>query len=144
MLLERIVVLALVALLVSGVIVAVRLWTRARLRRLRAAPAAPLWAALSNQPDGRPTVVVFSTPACAVCRSAQTPALQALEQQLGGAAVRILKVDAAQQPDVADAFGVLTVPTTVVLTARGLVATTNNGFAPLERLTEQVQAAWLG
>jgi thiol-disulfide isomerase/thioredoxin len=99
---------------------------------------------LSSQPDGRPTVVAFSTPACAVCRSAQTPALQALEQQLGGAAVRILKVDAARQPDVADAFGVLTVPTTVVLTPSGRVATTNNGFAPLDRLAEQVQAAWQG
>ena len=144
MVLDRLVVLALVALVVGGATVGVRLWTRARLRRLQAAPAAPLWAALSSQPDGRPTVVAFSTPSCAVCSSAQAPALRALEQQLGGEAVRILKIDAAEQPDVADAFGVLTVPTTVVLTASGQVATTNNGLAPLERLAEQVQAARLG
>jgi thioredoxin-like negative regulator of GroEL len=88
--------------------------------------------------------VAFSTPSCAVCWSAQTPALRALEQQLGEGAVRIVKIDAAAQPEIADVFGVLTVPTTVVLTASGQVATTNNGFATLERLAEQVQAARLG
>jgi thiol-disulfide isomerase/thioredoxin len=132
-------VLGLAAAVGAGVS-GVRALSRRRLAHLKEAPSAELWRALGTEPDGRPTVVAFSTPGCAACRTAQAPALAALERQLGPSAVRIVPIDAAAQPAAADAFGVLTVPTTVVLTADGAVAAVNNGFAPTARLAEQLIA----
>src|SRR5205807_2603104 len=80
-----------------------------------------LWAVLRAEPDGRPTVVSFSTPSCAACKSSQGPALVALKAKLGGS-LRVILVDASERPEVASTFGVLTVPATVVLDSRGGVA----------------------
>jgi thioredoxin-like negative regulator of GroEL len=55
--------------------------------------------------------------------------------------MRVIKVDAARQPAIARAFGVLTVPTTIVLAASGKVIAVNQGFAPSKRLVEQLQRA---
>ena len=118
-----------------------RLWVRVRDHRRQANAVEPLWHALETSPDGRPTIVAFSTPSCGVCRTAQVPALDALVDRLGSTSVRIIQVNAADRPHVANAFGILTVPTTVVLGNSGHVATTNNGFAPLDRLAQQVRLA---
>src|SRR5438874_197909 len=67
---------------------AVRVWNGRRLRRLLAADnPAPFWDSLGETPDGRPTLVTFSAPSCAACRSAQAPAVSAVEQQLGAAEI---------------------------------------------------------
>ena len=99
---------------------------------------AELWTALGDAPDGRPTVVAFSTPSCIACRATQRPALAALEERARGR-VRVLHVDAASRPEVARAFGILTVPATVVLDAGGVVQAANQGFATTEKLAAQVE-----
>lgn len=134
---DRLLVLAAVALAVAALVAAGRLLARRRLSRLRAADRAALWRALGTDPDGRPTVVVFSTPSCAACWTAQKPALAALERRAPGA-VRVIPVDAAERPGVAGAFGVMTVPSTVVLDARGAVVTANQGLATADRLAAQL------
>lgn len=139
--LERLLVLLGVSLAVVLIVVAVRAWSRARTRRLLRAPANGVWRGLGVAPDGRPTVVAFSTPSCAACHTAQWPALEQLQQQLGPQYVRLIGVDAARQPRVAQAFGILTVPSTVVLDATGRVAAVNQGFTATPRLLEQVQTA---
>ena len=143
MLLERLVILLTFAAVFGVAIVLTRFWVRYRDRQRQSMSVAPLWNLLGTVPDGRPTVVAFSTPSCGVCRTAQSPALSALVDQLGSASVRVIQVNAAERPQVANAFGILTVPTTIVLGQSGNVATTNNGFAPLARLTQQVQQAAL-
>lgn len=134
---DRLLVLAALTTLVAALIAGGRLLARRRLRSLRSRPAAELWSALGETPDGRPTVVAFSAPDCPVCRTAQDPALAVLEDRTGGR-VRVIHVDAALRPEVARAFGVLTAPTTVVLAADGSVAAANQGFATAERLASQV------
>jgi thioredoxin-like negative regulator of GroEL len=140
---RTLILLGFVVVVVLATIVA-RIWVRNRDRRREAAPADSLWNALEARPDGRPTIVAFSTPSCAVCKSAQAPALDALVVRLGPASVRVIQVNATERPQVAAAFGILTVPTTIVLANNGRVATTNNGFAPLDRLTRQVELAATG
>jgi thioredoxin-like negative regulator of GroEL len=134
---DRLLVLVALGALVTALIEGARLLAAQRLRSLRARPVTELWRALGEAPDGRPTVVAFSTPGCAVCRTAQDPALAALADRTGGR-VRVVQVDAARRPEVARAFGVLTAPTTVVLGADGSVAAANHGFATTERLAEQL------
>lgn len=134
---ERVLVLAAVVVLMGALVVGGRLLAARRLRTLRSQGAGRLWDALRAEPDGRPAVVAFSTPSCAACHTAQRPALMALEERTGGR-VRIVHVNAAERPRVARAFGVMTVPATVVLDAAGMVLAANQGFATTETLAEQV------
>lgn len=139
--LERVLLLLGLAALFVLAVLLTRWWARARRERLAAGSPGPLWEVLGAAPDGRPTVVAFSTPSCGACRTAQAPALEALERQLGAERVRVLRVDASDRPEVARTFGVLTVPSTVVLAGNGRVAAVNHGFAPLARLEAQLQPA---
>lgn len=134
---ERALVLAAVAVLIAGLVLGGRLLAARRLRRVRGASAAVLWAALGIEPDGRPTVVAFSTPSCIACHSAQRPALTWLEELAAGH-VRVVHVDAAARPEVARTFGVLTVPATTVMDERGAVLAVNQGFASLNTLAGQL------
>lgn len=139
--LERLGLLVLFAMVVTVAVVIVRGWNRRRMRRLLHAVGTPAWANLDATPDGRRTLVTFSTPSCAACHTAQAPAVTAVEAELGPSAVRVIRIDAARQPEVARAFGVMTVPTTIVLAPTGRVVAVNQGFAPSRRLVEQLQRA---
>jgi thioredoxin-like negative regulator of GroEL len=139
---ERVALLVAVAALVAVAVILVRGWNRTRLQDLQAAPnTKPFWDSLGEAPDGRPTLVTFSTPSCAACHTAQAPAVSVVEQHLGSSEVRVIRVDAALRPEVARAFGVLTVPSTVVLAPAGRVVAVNHGFAPSKRLVKQLQRA---
>jgi thiol-disulfide isomerase/thioredoxin len=135
---ERLLVVAALAVLVAGLIAGGRALARGRFSELRASDPDRLWAALRAEPDGRPTIVAFSTPSCAACRAAQEPALAALQAQVGGD-LRVIHVDAAERPEVAGTFGVLTVPATVVLDRLGRVAAANQGFATADQLALQLR-----
>jgi thioredoxin-like negative regulator of GroEL len=140
--LERVALLLALAALTALAVLAVRAWQARRLQRLLATSnPAPFWDTLGAAPDGRPTLVTFSTPSCAACQSAQAPAVRAVEQRLGESEVRVIRVDAALRPEIARAFGVQTVPSTVVLAPAGQVVAVNQGFAPSRRLVEQLQRA---
>jgi thioredoxin-like negative regulator of GroEL len=142
--LERLAVLFALAAVVVLAVVLMRAWNARRLRGVRRASSAnatPFWESLGEAPDGRATLVTFSTPSCAACHTAQAPAVRVVEQHLGASEVRVIRVDAAQRPEVARAFGVQTVPSTVVLAPAGRVVAVNQGFAPSRRLVEQLQRA---
>jgi thiol-disulfide isomerase/thioredoxin len=135
---ERVILVVTLAVLVAVAVLAVRAWTARTTHRVKAKN--PAWDALGEHPDGRRTLIAFSTPTCAACHKAQAPAIDRASNQLGE--VRVIKVDASRQPEVAKAFGILTVPSTVVLAAEGdQVVAINQGFAPSARLVEQLQRA---
>lgn len=135
----RALVLTMVSVLVVLVVGAVRLWSTRRTERLRANQSEPLWRALNESPDGRPSLVVFSTPGCTACRTVQLPAVEAVEARFGQG-LRILKVDLSQRPAVGEAFKVLTAPTTVVLSGDGRVGSVNHGYAAADQLSAQLSA----
>lgn len=138
---ERLLILLAVAAAVALTVVAVRAWNQRRVRSVMHAAGTQAWDHLGEAPDGRPALVTFSTPSCAACHTAQAPAVKAVEAQLGPATVRVIRVDAARQPEVARAFGVMTVPSTIVLASTGQVVAVNQGFTPSGRLVEQLQRA---
>jgi thiol-disulfide isomerase/thioredoxin len=138
--LERLgIVAAVAAAVLIGVFVAQRI-SASRARQL--AQTGPDWDVLGVEPDGRRTVIAFSTPSCATCHQAQAPAIDRVQETLGSDALRVIKVDAARQPHIAKAFGVLTVPSTVVIKASGNeVVALNQGFASSNQLAEQLSKA---
>jgi len=140
---ERLALLFVIGLILIAVVWCSRWWARRRLGTLQRASAETLWRALEVVPDGRPVVVAFSSPSCAACRTTQYPVLRALEQK-STPAPRIIAVDVSKKPAAADAFGVLTVPSTVVMSSVGRVMAANHGFAPVDLLAEQVRLAAAG
>jgi thiol-disulfide isomerase/thioredoxin len=139
--LERVLILTALVVLLTLAVLATRRWTARRTSSLRTSVATtgPLWDSLGAAPDGRGTLVTFSSPSCAACHTAQAPAVHLAQEQLGAQNVRVINVDAASQPQVARAFGVLTVPSTVVLAPTGSVVAVNHGFAPSGRLVDQLK-----
>jgi thiol-disulfide isomerase/thioredoxin len=137
---ERLLLVLAIAALVLAAVKLARRWNARRIQRLQR--HAPDWSSLGLEPDGRPTVIAFSTPSCAACHQAQRPALALMQRTLGTESVRVVSVDAAEQPQAARAFGILTVPATVVVAASGnSIVAVNQGFAPSTQLVAQLATA---
>lgn len=131
---ERIVVaLVLIAL---GYIVYCAI-TRCQLRKASAAASAdPLLAELKR---GVPTIVYFTTPTCAPCRFQQMPALEQVQADLGER-IQIVRVDATENAEAADRWGVFTVPMTFVLDGQFTPREVNHGVADATKLKRQLEA----
>jgi thioredoxin-like negative regulator of GroEL len=89
-------------------------------------------------PDVEPYILYFTGDSCSVCRTHQEPALAKL------AGVRIDKVDAIAERELADRFHVYTLPTTVVMSAEGRSLKVNYGYAPTNKLERQLAEARAG
>jgi thioredoxin 1 len=88
-------------------------------------------------PD-KPVLVYFTTPDCVPCKTVQRPAINRVADLLGEN-LEVIEINAYEQPDVAKTWGVMSVPTTFVLDARGEARYVNNGVARAEKLLEQIQ-----
>jgi thioredoxin-like negative regulator of GroEL len=82
-----------------------------------------------------PYILYFTGDSCSVCRTHQEPALAKLD------GVRIDKVDAIAERELADRFQVYTLPTTVVMSAEGRSLHVNYGYAPANKLERQLADA---
>lgn len=107
---------------------------RLRARSVEASPTAGSHAAASATVS--PRIVYFTTQSCVVCKAQQEPAIAALLARRGD--VVIERYDAVAEREVADEYGVLSVPTTAVYDASGRLVTVNRGFAPASVLLAQV------
>ena len=92
---------------------------------------------LFNELPDKPVLVYFTTPDCAPCKTVQRPALNRVLQLLGER-LDIVEIDATQRPDLAKVWGVMSVPTTFLLDARGEARFVNNGVTRAEKLMEQL------
>jgi hypothetical protein len=129
----------LLLLVVAGVAsyALLRLWQRRRVQKLASD-------ALALPPDvdarlapGRAAVLAFSTRSCAECRTRQAPALARLRSAVGDS-VAVVSLDALDHPDLVERLGILTVPSTVVLSESRQVRHLNLGYASDTRLAEQL------
>ncbi len=89
-------------------------------------------------PKGMPVILYFTTPTCVPCKTIQRPALQRLKDQ-AGENLQVVEIDASQQPEVASRWGVLSVPTTFIIDAKGDPKHVNHGVAPYEKLQKQLK-----
>ena|ERR1700694_798203 len=126
--------LALLALLLLGLVL---LWVLvaggARYRRWRRVQRMHL----PELSQGRATVLFFTGEHCSVCHHRQKPALEVLKRAHNGD-LRVVELDAVRESVLARRFGVLSLPSTVVLAADGTVGAVNYGFAPSDQLDAQV------
>ncbi len=106
-------------------------------QRLLARAQDGVHALVGAQPD-KPTIVYFTTPDCAPCKTIQRPALEKLTS-LFGEGISVIEIDASQNPELAKTWGVMSVPTTFLLDQKGAAKYVNTGVARLEKLMEQVK-----
>jgi thioredoxin-like negative regulator of GroEL len=132
--LERL-ALALVLLLVG--FVAYRAFTAWQLRRASAQHRQIADPLLTDAPNV-PTVLYFTTPTCAPCKTTQTPVLNQLKAELGER-LHVVRVDAEADPEAAARWGVLTVPTVFVLDANGKPQRVFNGVVGAPALRQALQ-----
>lgn len=119
------------ALAVAGVVVLVA----ACLETIRARHARRAAAGAVGAPSKEPYVLYFTGESCAVCRTHQEPALARLGP------VRVDKVDAVADRELADRFHVYMLPTTVVMASDGTPLHVNYGYAPAPKLQRQLAEA---
>jgi len=129
---ERLIVAA--AIMVIGVAAWI-VYNRVSVKR--AAQIAPVDPLLANVPNGVPAILYFTTPFCEPCRTLQKPALAQLQAEFGPA-IHVIQVDACEQPDVADRWGVFSAPTTFILDKRHTPRQVNRGVASAETLRKQL------
>lgn len=110
-------------------------WRRWQLARLRS----PQLGLETWHGDG-PAILYFTTPDCVPCKTQQRPELQKLRDEYRGS-LQIIQIDATQQPKVADYWGVLSVPTTFVISSRGQARAMNPGVASAKKLLSQLAQA---
>jgi len=87
--------------------------------------------------QGKTTVLFFTGEHCSVCHHRQKPALDVVRSSHNGD-LRVIELDAVEENSLARRFGVLSLPSTVVLAADGTVGAVNYGFAPSDQLNAQV------
>jgi thiol-disulfide isomerase/thioredoxin len=94
---------------------------------------------LENLQPGIPAILYFTTPDCVPCKTVQRPALARLQAQMA-AAVQVIEVDASSHPDLANYWGVLSVPTTFIIDSSGEPRSVNHGVASADKLQAQIEA----
>lgn len=125
--------LVLAILIIIAVGIVYRIWIYVTLqRRIRSGLR------LDAYQIGRPAILYFTTPDCIPCKTIQQPALERIASTYGNR-VQIIKIDATVQPKLADAWGVLSVPTTFIIDARGRPRGVNHGTASEKRLKSQLR-----
>ena len=87
---------------------------------------------------GIPAILYFTTPTCAPCKTVQRPAIQQVMQTLGEG-VQVIEIDGGERTDLADEWGVMSVPTTFIIDKNGQPRQINHGVARAEKLLVQLR-----
>lgn len=124
--------------LLALTIVGVGLGIYALTNRLVLTRASDKFKGLDGFSPGTPAILYFTTPTCVPCKTVQRPAIQQVQQTLGNR-VQIIEVNASERTDLANEWGVMSVPTTFIIDKTGQPRQINHGVARAEKLLAQLK-----
>jgi len=104
-------------------------WLLARVRDQRAG--------LEGFRQGVPAILYFTTPDCIPCKTVQRPAIEQLKVQMNGG-LQVIEVDCTQRPELAEKWGVMSVPTTFIIDGLGQPRGVNHGVVRAQVLQAQI------
>lgn len=84
------------------------------------------------------TLVYFTTPSCVPCKTVQRPEIAKLESILDNK-IQVLEIDATERPDMANRWGVMSVPTTYLIDPHGKLLHINHGIKRAHQLLRQIR-----
>lgn len=128
---ERIIILV---VLIALSMIAYRAFNRWKLRRINEHDQL-----FTHFAPGKPGLVLFTAEYCYPCITQQKPAIRRLVEQIGEKAVQIIEVDVEKNPEVAQRWGVLSLPTTFILDRDGKPRDINHGVTSTEKLKRQLE-----
>jgi thiol-disulfide isomerase/thioredoxin len=88
---------------------------------------------------GKAAILFFSSPDCEPCKTRQLPAIRQV-QSLFPDYLQVFEFDVTERHDLADAWGVLTLPTTFIIDRRGRPRGVNLGVADAYKLAAQLES----
>ena len=112
---------------------------RNALKKLRGESESPAAHAFPAYVPNKPGIVLFTADYCGPCKHRQRPTIQKVIAHFGVDAIQFIMVDVDVLPDVANRWGVMSLPTTVMLDKSGQPVHINHGVTPRETLTHQLQ-----
>lgn len=142
-LLTRVEIMLAIAALLALAIWAGRGLVRSRQARALAVMAPAELLASGGHAGKAVRILVFRSDDCTQCHTLQAPAIESV-LVARGAEVTVLEVDAPTSPELTQRYGILTLPSTIVVDATGRTRAANFGFANAAKLLTQVDAALAG
>ncbi len=88
----------------------------------------------------RATLLVFTSPTCAPCKLQQLPIVNRLMPDWNEQ-IDLQVIDVTEQPEIAQQYGVWSLPTSIVLKADRSVVAINQGVAHEKKLRQQLEQA---
>jgi|ERR1035437_2367991 thiol-disulfide isomerase/thioredoxin len=88
--------------------------------------------------QGTATLLFFTGEYCTICKVRQAPAISKLQQE-SKTDFKVIEIDAANSK-LSQSFGILSLPSTVLLDTQGHAQAINYGFATTEQLHQQLLA----
>jgi thioredoxin-like negative regulator of GroEL len=126
---ERLLIILFLLVISTGVLTAVK---QTHMRRVNRRTAVV--------PTNQPALLYFRSDTCAVCPTQARYVEQVMANGAGGNGRVILHtINVDDQPDQAQRYGVMTLPTTMLLDATGQVRQINYGLTPAPKLAQQLQ-----
>ena len=108
------------------------------IRFIIAKKAGEILPALHGRRRGASLIIYFTSPNCGVCKAAQTPALNSLQEEFGQA-LQVITINVDEDMETARSWRVMTLPTTFVFNANGRLLHHNIGFADAANLYRQLK-----
>lgn len=127
----------LITIFIIGLLVLAYLWfKRWGLKRAQtyASMGDPL---LNDLPAGQPAILYFTADWCGACKLHQRPALQQL--LIDQPDLKVITVDVEVQPQDAKRWGILSLPTTIILNNDHVPVAVNHGAVPAHKLAQQLK-----
>lgn len=122
---ERLLLTILIAAVALGTYLLMQAWHKQRIGRVSAV-ANPL-----------PLLLYFRGESCAACPT-QSRFVEQVAQQFSSR-LQIKTIDAEQEPEVAAAYGIFSLPTTIVMDTSGAVKHINYGLTYPQKLAQQLE-----
>lgn len=88
-------------------------------------------------------LIYFTTPTSFLCKTVQGPAIEKLRNMIGDD-LQVLIIDANEESELANLYGVRIVPTTFLINPYGELSHVNQGVARAEKLLMQMHGIGIG
>ncbi len=129
---ERLLVILILGLVGTGAFTAFKqVQVRQVNRRILAQPTA-----------GQPALLYFRSEGCAVCPTQARYLEEVLAREGGNGRFSLQTINVDHEPDRAAQYGVMTLPTTMLLDAAGKVREINYGLTPAHKLQQQINTVF--